>query len=446
MKTLVQKRTARSARNRSSFFGGRQAEPSFFSGSNRGVIQRSTMSDQADKIWADTHDKGKIFDLLRTDQAFESSDQDLAASVGKMFKGQPDDLWLAQTIQQNGPEPLWPGALLAERHRRAVAGKWADEPGGIGGKLGLSLQGGAVNAYFFPGQTDNRALIIGGVHGSELSGIEVAQTLLTKLQTGPRPYYSVIIVPVLFPDNAKVAESKPKKIETGENVGRYTKGTEFTDHSTDPNRQMPGLGKRYDPGDPKDAKGRDIEPENRMLLELIDRFRPTRIASLHSNHDLDKAGIYADPRTDFEGKALGYDPDRDLAVEMAKAAEKGGAKVPGNQLGKKTPNAVYPLDPPAAGAGADQARETSKGISLGGWGSTAICDPAHKDANRPAMRIITVEMQLAQRVKDEPTKAKQAARQAEVGAVADALREIFLGNTDVEGTEDPCAKAPAGKP
>lgn len=445
MKTLTTRRSTQSASHSSAFFGGQKEQPFFRGAAGRGMIQRSPMSEQAEKTWTDTKDKGKIFDLLRTDQAFENSDQDLKASLEKLFKGQPDDLWLAETIRVNGPEPKWSGDLLAERHRRAVAGKWADEPGHIEGKLGFTAKGAAVSAYFFPGQTDNRALILGGVHGSELSGIEVAETLLARLTTGPRPFYSVIIVPTLFPDNAEVARSAPKQIETGENVGRYTRGTESTDHSDDPNRQMPGLGKRYDPmKGTYGKKGKKIEPENKMLLELIDRFRPTRIASLHSNHDLDKAGIYADPRADSEGKALGYDTDRDLALEMARDAKKRGANVPGNQL-DGTPNAVYPLDPAAAATGKEQKRETKKGISLGGWGSTAICDPAHAEANRPAMRIITVEMQKAQRVQDEPA-AEQAARQAEIGAVADTLREIFLGNTQAEGTEDPCAKAGTGKP
>jgi hypothetical protein len=100
-----------------------------------------------------------------------------------------------------------------------------------------------------------------------------------------------------------------------------------------------------------------------------------------------------------------------------------------------------------ADPGEKQDRITDDGLSLGGWGSTAICDKAHPETNRPAMRVITVEMPEAFRVGDKP-KAEQAARQAEVEAVASALREIFLGDTDVEkqGELAPCAKATAKSP
>ncbi len=309
----------------------------------------------------------------------------------------------------------------------------------------MSAGGQPIQSYFFPGQTDNRALIIGGVHGSELSGTEVVETLLNNLTTGPRPFYSVIVVPSLFPDNADVARSQPAKIESEDNIGRLTKGS-----SVDPNREFPVPGKRYDPADPKDAEKRQIEPENRMLMELINRFKPSRIASVHSTHTLGDAGIYADPRSDAKGKALGYDSDKDLAFEMAKNAAGKGANVPGNDLSGKKPNAIYPSDPAPAAAGKKQKRtdhgdKGSKGYSLGGWGSTAICDPAHPDTNRPAMRIITIEMQTANRVKDLPA-AQQAGRLREVEAVADTLREIFLGDKDVEGSQDPCASAVPATP
>src|SRR5688572_10267809 len=44
-------------------------------------------------------------------------------------------------------------------------------------RLGKTKGGKDVEAYFFPGRGDKRALIIGGMHGSELSSIEVAKEL-----------------------------------------------------------------------------------------------------------------------------------------------------------------------------------------------------------------------------------------------------------------------------
>lgn len=412
------------------------------------IVQLSPLSTQADDIWNTTKDKGKIFDLLRTNSPGAKGDGDLRTCIERLFAQGSDDRWLALAILDNGPEPLWPDSVIAERARLAQVNAWPEEPGHIQGSLGTTAGGRAVDSFFFPGKTDHRALIVGGFHGSELSGIKVTEILLEKLRTGPRPYYTVIIVPRLFPDNAARAEADPKQIATTENVGRYTSGSESTKHSTDPNRQMPKGGEAYNPGDAKDSKGRPIEAENVMLLELIERFKPTRIAAVHSTHGLNDAGIYADPRTDSTGVAQGYDSDEALAIEMAKVANAKGAKVPGDKLDNKNPNAIYPSDAAPAKAGAKQKRKTDTGISLGGWGSTAVCDPARPGANRDAMRIITIEVQKGHRpedMKDTTTgdKAKKAARQAELEGHADALREIFLGPTQAEvASAQPCPPPP----
>lgn len=375
-----------------------------------------------------------LFKILRDGFPNTKGNTYLLKVIEDKYDKTSDDYWLAMNLLNYGPETLWPAALYAELQAKSTKNNWDFAEG----PLGTTAGNRKIDSFYFPGQTDNRALIIGGVHGTELSGTEVVQILIDKLKKGPKPYYTVILVPSLFPDNAAVAASQPAKIETGENVGRYTKGTEFTSHSTDPNRQFPAFGKGYDPKSQKDAKGRIIEPENILLLELIDRFRPARIASVHSNHDLDKAGIYADPRTDSKGIALGYDSDKDLALTMADAANTKGANVPGNKFsGGKASNAVYPLDPAVVAAGKKQPRDTKKGTSLGGWGSTAVCDPANPAANRPAMRIITVEVHLAHRSTDVAA-ADQAKRKAELEALADVLKDIFLGPNQVEGKAIPC--------
>ena len=47
--------------------------------------------------------------------------------------------------------------------------------------LGKSQQGRNLEAWFYPGSSNKRALIIGGMHGSELSSIEVAKELQRQL-------------------------------------------------------------------------------------------------------------------------------------------------------------------------------------------------------------------------------------------------------------------------
>jgi hypothetical protein len=386
-------------------------------------IQRSPLSDAVERAWNPRHEKGAVFDLLRS-RGPAPSDADLTAVLNRIFEAGSDDLWLARKIQTHGPEPLWPAALIEERARRG----WPSEPGHIQAALATSAQGRPINAYFFPGRTDNRALIISGVHGSELSGIEVVERLLEQLRTGPRPYYTVIIVPRLFPDNAALAESQPAEIGSTRNVGRETPGASGTTAGTPGvvNRQYPALGRGFDPTNPKDAGGRPMELETVALLTLVDRFRPSRIASVHAVRAPDVAGIFADPRTDASGRALGFADDERLAVDMARHAGGRGANVPANQLAGGTPNAIYPRDPAAVAAGTNQPRNTTGGISGGGWFSTEVRDPDRPAANRAAMTVITVEVQTSRRIQDVPT-SQRSARELEIDAHASALREIFLG-------------------
>ncbi|HEY0041666.1 MAG TPA: hypothetical protein VGB71_13435, partial [Flavisolibacter sp.] len=132
-------------------------------------------------------------------------------------------------------------------------------------------------------------------------------------------------------------------------------------------------------------------------LQLIQAFAPERIVNLHAIKDYGKAGVYADPRTDCNGRALGFSSDSSLAVLMAKYIDDKGGNVAGNKI-KTSPTALYYLDPKPAGVGEKQERNLVganlkgkiNGISLGSWASTAVCDEAN-NYYRPAMRILTIE-------------------------------------------------------
>ena len=212
--------------------------------------------------------------------------------------------------------------------------------------LGYTENSLPVEAYFFPGTSDKKAMIIAGVHGSELASIDVAKMIIAQLETSDRPYYNVVVVPSLFPANAERARLK----DSNGSFGRYT-----SEHHTDPNRQMPRLGQAFDAEVPVDAHGRLIENENRYLLKLIQQFQPSRIANLHAIKDTTKAGIYADPRTDCEGIALGFETDSILAITMADFIWEKGGCVPGNRSSKE-PTALYYKDPSVVPAGSIQKR------------------------------------------------------------------------------------------
>ena len=298
--------------------------------------------------------------------------------------------------------------------------------------LGVSNNGSPVEAFYFPGKTGKRALIIGGVHGSELSSIEVAKALIKSLQEENFSNYEVIVIPCLFPDNALAAASKPALIGSVQNVGRYT------GHSgVDPNRQMPSLGKPFFPQDAKDHLDRTIERENQLLLNLIASFRPERIVNLHAIRNVDKAGVYADPRTDATGIALGFAADSILAVSMAKFIEANGGRVEGNQLQTRA-SARYPNDPEIAPVHTVQRRAVCGsslpdnrgcGVSLGSWASTAVQEDSNPVYNRDAITLITMEFPGYRRPSDYASEQKQRISQRQVEAFALSIKKIFLEET-----------------
>jgi hypothetical protein len=315
------------------------------------------------------------------------------------------------------------------QYSSGLLGEWLNTKKAQKAVLGYTKENRAVEAYYFPGTSDRKALVIGGMHGSELSSIEIAKKLIEELSGGEMTYYNVIIIPTLFPDNAEKAMMSVKT-STG-NFGRYS-----TEESVDPNRQMPPLGKPFTQDNPVDIYGRIIEKENQFLLQLIQDYQPSRIVNLHAIKDVTKGGIYADPRTDCNGYALGFESDSSLAVSMAMFIETNGGKVPGNDL-RQCPTALYFHDPEIAPAGFLQKRNLygssipnnrGFGVSLGGWATTSVCD---EGTQRYAARLITVEFPGY-----KPSSAYQGTEKENcilnVGLYTSALRKIFLEDNYVE--------------
>ncbi|MBL7738933.1 MAG: hypothetical protein JNK14_06910 [Chitinophagaceae bacterium] len=312
--------------------------------------------------------------------------------------------------------------------------------------LGESKEGRKINAYYIPGSSPLKALVIAGVHGSELSSIDVAYWLLNGLLHGEQPYYSVIIVPALFPDNAFKAMSEPAQIGGTSNIGRYSHTG-----AIDPNRQMPSPGKAFDEENATDHAGRKIEQENRLLLQLIHLFKPQRIANIHAIRDTSYGGIYADPRTDQHGLALGYTTDSILAIGMASFIHQRGGNVAGNKP-DRSPTALYYKDPRPSPAGFLQKRNMTgsvlnakrgSGVSLGTWGSTAIVNEKDSLKNRDAMRVITIEYPGYKRSSDHSTVSRRLAEQRQTELFAAAIKDIFLANFCPEAESSGMPDGPA---
>ena len=291
-------------------------------------------------------------------------------------------------------------------------------------KLYQTKKGNYLKAYYFQGISEEKALIVGGMHGSELAAVEVAENLIEQLQKSQnKPYFSVIILPRLFPDNIEKAEQAAReKIEPTEDIGRITNG------QADPNRQFPNAGTDFDENQPFDSENREIERENQILLKIIQTFKPSRIANLHSIHNANNAGIYADPPTDIKSIATGFENDAQLALNMANTAKNNNVRVDGNSRSTKInekarnfENAIYPFDPEVAEKGKPQIRSTqaNNGTSLGTWGATAT-------PTRSAITIITVEVATGYRINDMPEGKQREQRRLEILAHVNILQEIFL--------------------
>ena len=303
------------------------------------------------------------------------------------------------------------------------------------GVIGTTKQGRNIEGYYFPGSSDKRAIVIGGMHGSELSSIEIARVLISNLKQGKRPYYNVIIIPTLFPDNAEKAMEKPELIGGTTNLGRYT-----TSISADPNRQMPSLGKSFNMEKPVDDLGRAIEEENQVLLQLIEKYRPHRIINIHAIRDKDHAGIFADPRTSANGIALEYRSDSSLAILMALYIHLSGGEVKGNTLTKK-PTSLYHNDPKISSPGTLQPRNLSgsslpghrgQGVSLGSWATTAVKDGNYPQLNRSAIRLLTMEFPGYKRSTDYSSRFMQEQTRKNIHLYASSILEVFLGKYEVE--------------
>ncbi|HVF82065.1 MAG TPA: hypothetical protein VM884_09035 [Flavisolibacter sp.] len=290
---------------------------------------------------------------------------------------------------------------------------------------GYSKKGQPIYLYYFPGTSNKNALVIGGVHGSELSSIEVVNTLVKKLLVAPQSYYNVILIPSLFPDNA-LAAAACKKDRVANNKGRYSEPG-----AVDPNRQMPMLGKPFYADAPLDAHNREIEKENRLLLQLIQAFAPQRVATIHAIRDKNNCGVFADPRTDCNGMALGFQSDSALVMLMAKYIDSCGGLVAGNSL-SKNPGSRYYLDPKIAEQGTLQERNVKgsglpngMGVSLGTWASTAVCDD-EAGYSRAAMRLLTVEFPGYKKPAEYKTKKEKEWCAGQVAVYASSIYTYFL--------------------
>ena len=297
-----------------------------------------------------------------------------------------------------------------------------------------------LSCYVFNGRSAEVALVIAGIHGSELSGIEVANWMRIKLQKRKdRPPFTTIIIPEIFPDQARMARDfrrKNKFTKANSAIGRQVPMGKTV---VEPNRQFPKPGESYFGADPVTIKltpgGQPILPPTLELLRLIELVKPARIAAIHAHRKVvakkaqqDAPGIFVDPRYTFSDDCVGiyqykkgqvlkgpfntvkckFDLAKDPAFPLVKGVKKevvgalddDGKKddllalsiatqvaskrkelVPGNHLQNKPEVIHYSASEPPEYAG----------FSLGDWAPVDVGKEDDPDY-RPGCPVITVEV------------------------------------------------------
>ncbi len=105
-------------------------------------------------------------------------------------------------------------------------------------------------------------LVFAGIHGSERSSVELASRFLEVLYRDPDSVGrgTIVVAPLVNPDG-------------------YERGERWNARGVDLNRNFPAWNwEGSSRGGPKPAS----EPETRFVLRLLERFRPTRIVSVHA--------------------------------------------------------------------------------------------------------------------------------------------------------------------
>jgi hypothetical protein len=415
-----------------------------------GTIQCSPLSDELTSLAREP--KGRVFDILRQ-RGPASGDSEALQVLRARFAGGTDDRWLAEQLLAHGPEPLWPHSLITERVTRASRGNWSPEAGNIRAELPYPAEAHAgsippVVAYFFPGSTAERALVVGGIHGNEVQGARTVESLRAELRTlsaaGRPPRFTTILVPVL---NARIHDPTlrqqrrrylPRRSE--EQASDPGTRARETSPEIEPNRTFPAPGESYADVRARAGRGgteleftgprRDralsttvMPPETRVLVQLIERFRPSRIASVHA-HSIgtggarpgNDPGIFVDPaiRRDASGNLRTdtdrFDPTGDsLARRMiASGRLKLGALPREVRTGRASPFRGNTGSTPTRYA---TSVATQEGYSLGDWA------PSH------GIQTITVEIPQYGRL---GSAVPAAARTAVEELHRDILLEEFL--------------------
>ncbi len=177
---------------------------------------------------------------------------------------------------------LWSGALddLAGRLRadtQGAAASAAEQTAAAKGgaadavsarrdlDLGLSCLKRQIRASIF-GTGKRGVLVLGAVHGDEPASATLAEAFAASLEKDALPAdMTVVVVPAVNPDGLSAK-------------------TRYNGCGVDVNRNFPTKSWKPDPQDARHNPGKRpaSEPETRLIIDLVERYKPELIVSIHA--------------------------------------------------------------------------------------------------------------------------------------------------------------------
>lgn len=157
------------------------------------------------------------------------------------------------------------GAAAATQQAAAGAKPVAARPARRDLDLGLSCLKRQIRASVF-GAGRRNVLVLGAVHGDEPASATLAEAFIASLERESLPAdFTVVVVPVVNPD------------------GILAK-TRYNGCGVDVNRNFPTASWKADPQDTRHNPGKTpaSEPETRLIIELVEKYKPELIVSVHA--------------------------------------------------------------------------------------------------------------------------------------------------------------------
>ena len=133
-------------------------------------------------------------------------------------------------------------------------------------KIGSTVLGQSIDCWFSSNQQSSlKVLVVGGVHGDESEGIEIANGLIKLLLSAHSPNASIAIIPCLNMDGRTIGlRSNYNDVDLNRNIPTHNWVSTFTNP-------------RYKPGSCAGS-----EPETKAFMNVLEEFKPALIISLHS--------------------------------------------------------------------------------------------------------------------------------------------------------------------